>query len=546
MITLAALLFPLWEESLGTAYAQKVTFYSPEFEEGVRLHVGLSENDDVLQSQMDTITTISLAGLGITDIRDVVYMPNVKHLDLSYNMLDDVSALLALESLRSVGLKCNNLEDISILSFMKIDSLKVDISNNYINDFSCFFSPTISTFTFVGMGTQMVRNAPFFIVNHFYADVEGGEAVVNYRGYTNMAEASYVECVSSRVTAVMNGDYQTVAIPGKPFATEKVYIANGVQGDTTYVVPPTDYVVEAGETVTLATGLPKDYYLSYAYIESGTVEIEGNNLKYTAPETKRLGVIYFCYYQGSKLKGFSRFYINRDMKGDANGDGEFDLVDVVAMINNILGKPSSRFIPEAADMNDNGEVEIFDVMKVVNLVLNNKTTARSMARSAKDTEEKAIVTATSDGILLGINDPARFTAFQFDVEVADGIELTDARLTANTGNHTLRFVKNGQNSYRVVGISMNNSTFSANGNDLVELLFSEGGRVQINNIFFVTPEEYKVHFANSDVVVSGINSIEDEQEAEEIYDLSGRKVDAERKSLTKGIYIIGNKKIVIK
>ena len=50
------------------AQAQKVTFYSPEFENGVRHHIGLGESDDVLQTQTDTITTLNLSGLEITDI----------------------------------------------------------------------------------------------------------------------------------------------------------------------------------------------------------------------------------------------------------------------------------------------------------------------------------------------------------------------------------------------------------------------------------------------------------------------------------------------
>ncbi len=54
-----------------TAGAQKVTFASAGFEQGVRQHLGLSENDDVLQTQVDTITRLDLSGLEITDVHDV-------------------------------------------------------------------------------------------------------------------------------------------------------------------------------------------------------------------------------------------------------------------------------------------------------------------------------------------------------------------------------------------------------------------------------------------------------------------------------------------
>ena len=230
--------------------------------------------------------------------------------------------------------------------------------------------------------------------------------------------------------------------------------------------------------------------------------------------------------------------------GDANGDGEFDLVDVVAMINRVLGRPSDKFVAEAADLNGDEEVDVFDVMAAIHEVLNSTPTARSKARAASDTEEMASVTPTADGILLSIDDPARFTAFQFDVEVADGMELTGVRLTAETG-HSLQFVKNGENTYRVIGVSMKNNTLADNGNGLVALSFSKDGHVQISNIFFVTPQETKVHFAVEDGMATGIAGMK-LRRSEDIFDLSGRKVDSDRSRLPKGVYLINNKKVVIK
>ena len=135
--------------------AQKVTFYSQEFENGVRYHIGLGESDNVLQTHTDTITTLNLSGLGITDIRDAVYLTAVTKLDLSYNSITDVSPLLTLSSLRELNLSNNKLEDINILAFVEAESMEVDVSNNYISDFSYFYTPGLCDFTFMGMGLQM-------------------------------------------------------------------------------------------------------------------------------------------------------------------------------------------------------------------------------------------------------------------------------------------------------------------------------------------------------------------------------------------------------
>jgi hypothetical protein len=238
--------------------------------------------------------------------------------------------------------------------------------------------------------------------------------------------------------------------------------------------------------------------------------------------------------------------VERRMKGDADGDGEIDVTDIVAMINYIMGQPSANFVMPAADMNEDGEVDIFDVMIAINLVMSQKKSARTMVRAISDTAEQTTMAVTNNGVKFGINDSARFTAFQFDVEVAEGMELTEACLIAITTNHKLRFVKTDQNTYRVMGVSMDNSLLKTYENDLVELLFSKSGLVQINDIIFVTPQETKVCFASGDAIVTGIGGIECNQQTEKIFDISGRMVDVDNSRLPKGIFIINNKKVIIK
>lgn len=230
--------------------------------------------------------------------------------------------------------------------------------------------------------------------------------------------------------------------------------------------------------------------------------------------------------------------------GDADGDGSVDVADVVTMIDYILDSSTSDIIFSAADMNTDGEIDIFDVMIAINIILNRDNSARSRTRASDNMKEQAIVMATADGGLLGINDAGRFTAFQFDVEVAGGMELTEAHLNSNERNHKLYLLKNGKNTYRVIGVSMDNSTLTGCENDLVRLSFSKGGHVQISNIVFVTPQKSKIYFASGYGEVTGIGNIRHEQ-SEEIFDLSGRKVNSDRNRLPKGVYIINNKKVVI-
>ena len=60
------------------------------------------------------------------------------------------------------------------------------------------------------------------------------------------------------------------------------------------------------------------------------------------------------------------------LKGDANGDGEIGMPDVMFIVNYILGTPAETFNAKAADANLDDEVGMPDVMFIVNYILNGK------------------------------------------------------------------------------------------------------------------------------------------------------------------------------
>ena len=55
--------------------------------------------------------------------------------------------------------------------------------------------------------------------------------------------------------------------------------------------------------------------------------------------------------------------------GDANGDGTVDAADVTAIINFILGKPSSSFNRTNADINGDGQILIDDAVQTVQIIM---------------------------------------------------------------------------------------------------------------------------------------------------------------------------------
>ena len=384
-----------------TATAQKVTFYSEEFELGVKLHLGLGEEEDVMQSQTNAITSINLSGLGIQDLRDVVYLPNVKELNLANNGIINTSPLTVLSSLSVLDLSNNELESINPLAFSNSKQMQVIISYNYIDDFSFLFWPIRCQFTLIGMDLQSEKDTPFFEIYDFYSEIDDeGRPFVRYRGYTNMSSDSYLNYESASESVLIDGDYHTSILTVTPSKTVNVTLTNGEQSETTYVVPPAEFTAGAGKTVTLGTGLPEDYSVYSAYASKGTVEIEGNTIKYTAPTNAVTDMVNFSYYQGSTLKGFSHFYVNRAKKGDVNGDRKIDSTDLMLLVNYIMGKDPTGIDLDAADVNKDTKVNVVDVTKVVDIINKNAIGNDDDGEIHNDVEP--------DDPVIGIDDPLDF------------------------------------------------------------------------------------------------------------------------------------------
>ena len=236
--------------------------------------------------------------------------------------------------------------------------------------------------------------------------------------------------------------------------------------------------------------------------------------------------------------------------GDVNDNGVVDLVDAVAMVNYILGTPSSSFKTISADINDDGEIDVFDVTMLINMILADSDEPASSRRAYDDTQEREPILLTSYGnsVYMGIDYPERFTAFQFDVTISSGVDLSDVLMVSNDNNHSLTFTKIGENKYTVIGISLNNDLLKSANGKLVEMILSDqlNGDVMVSNIHFVTPEEEEMYFCDGMLcVVTGIASNSEECE-EIIYDLSGRKQTKSRGLLGRGVYVINGKKTVIK
>lgn len=99
--------------------------------------------------------------------------------------------------------------------------------------------------------------------------------------------------------------------------------------------------------------------------------IEGNAIKYTAPDKAVSDFIDFSYFQGSTLKGISRYYVNMDKgnKGDVNNDGSVNALDLKLLVDALLAgeKPS-----KVTDIDEDGQLTISDVTSLISVLQNHE------------------------------------------------------------------------------------------------------------------------------------------------------------------------------
>lgn len=236
--------------------------------------------------------------------------------------------------------------------------------------------------------------------------------------------------------------------------------------------------------------------------------------------------------------------------GDANGDKEVNVVDIVEVVNDILGHPTANFVRAAADLNGDGEIDVMDVVMIVSIILSTDGNRAAMV-SIEDTNNDMLTLENNDAqtLSLRLENKARYVASQFDLRIADGQTLESIMLNSSRcKNHQLTYAQINDNLYRVVVYSMSNNTFEGNLGELLTINLKGKGNVTIDNILFITSAKTEKRFSPLGGGTTGIKAVETTKAAD-IYSIDGRLVRKQAEStdgLKKGIYIINGKKHIVR
>ena len=224
---------------------------------------------------------------------------------------------------------------------------------------------------------------------------------------------------------------------------------------------------------------------------------------------------------------------------DVNGDGNISVVDVVAVVNNILGRNAGEFIFEAADMDGNGEISVVDVVAVVNSVLGRNVSvsgARSILRSNLHVTDAEVNAGESTTLYVKLDNAQAYTAMQMDMALPEGLTIEGVEMVGDA-SHTVTYNEEG----RIAAYSLGNSRFHG-GEALMAITvkaddsFTGAANVGFTNVRVVSTDVVETVLADAlSTVIGGAKGIDGVEADENVqilyYSTTGAVSDAPHKGL---------------
>ena len=224
---------------------------------------------------------------------------------------------------------------------------------------------------------------------------------------------------------------------------------------------------------------------------------------------------------------------------DANGDGQITIVDVVAVVNALMGTATGNFIFDAADMDQNGQITIVDVVAVVNALMGNNAQtlgARSILRSNLHVTDAEVNAGESTTLYVKLDNAQAYTAMQMDMNLPEGLTIEGVEMVGDA-SHTVTYNEEG----RIAAYSLGNSRFHG-GEALMAITvkaddsFTGAANVGFTNVRVVSTDVVETVLADAlSTVIGGAKSIDGVEADENVqilyYSTTGAVSDAPHKGL---------------
>ncbi len=163
--------------------------------------------------------------------------------------------------------------------------------------------------------------------------------------------------------------------------------------------------------------------------------------------------------------------------GDANGDASVDVLDIVSIVNHILGNTPPTFFDCAADQNSDGSIDVLDIVSIVNCILaggcdcdgslpRGSESGVDNATSAQIITTDNKVNIYADGFIGGV---------QMTLKHSDNFDITLTNEFANEEVGFAAYDTKGNTTTLIVVAPGNNELFTSNGDfEITEVIAASG------------------------------------------------------------------------
>ena len=223
-------------------------------------------------------------------------------------------------------------------------------------------------------------------------------------------------------------------------------------------------------------------------------------------------------------------------RGDANGDGDVNVLDVMTTVNYILESRPKPFVYEAADMNADTFIDVLDVIGIVNKSLN---PAAVRTANYEETAE-AVYTVGDDGMLY-IETPVALAGLQLQLSLNEdcGIPNKTFAMASELEGFEQAGVWLSDSDYRLLVYQIGDKQLLPGKHPIIGV-----GDADITSLRLSDSQGRLVR-----AVAGDATQIKDAMGAKVIstkgvYNLNGQKISANTDGLKHGIYIINGQKVV--
>ena len=216
--------------------------------------------------------------------------------------------------------------------------------------------------------------------------------------------------------------------------------------------------------------------------------------------------------------------------GDVDHSGIITVADVVATARYILYQNPEPFVFDAADINGDGKITVTDVVKIAHLVLDADYDEPQLRLTSSGRGDRMGGEADRQAVAISLENDGKYTAFQMDVTLPEGLTASDFALAERANDLGLIIKDRGNGKIRVVGYTADLKTIKGNAGVLLTFDVAGEGEILVDGIKMVTPEGQTTQLNSFAIAVNNNVTSVDEVAAMTVdhvdyYNLAGQRIE---------------------